>query len=348
MDAPDRPAPAGVSNTLYQAPGDFDLHQAVRLLCLMEGTRGRRLGDPLPLRFSTTGSPAYQPNDIAALHRPTAANPVPEIVTDVVALTGPQGVLPALYSDAQMRAARAGSDDDEVSLHGFLDLFGQRLAELHHAAWEKTAFAVREERDDPDGTGAILDSLIGLATPGLAGMLADGGIDSIGLRALAALLNRSIRGSTGFADLLSDLLDTPVEVVPLLGRLRPLPDDSRAQLGGQAPLGDGAMLGDTVWDVSSAVMVRVGPVGTALAARLLEPMAGGAPPRLRRGLGRLAEYYFAGSVAVRLEVILAPGVRPPLALAPHAGNGRGQELMPRLGSTAWLDGPGEDRTGMWL
>ncbi len=352
METQDRAPRPVVGDRLFAAPERFDFHQAVRLLGLLAAEAGggadRTPGGALPIRIRSSGSAAFPVADVLGLARPgTDGDPRPTLTTDLVALVGAMGVLPAAYGD--MVAAGFGREEGEAGLHGLLDLFHQRLTELYHGAWEKTAFAIREERGEVDGgLGACLLALSGLATGGIAGVLEtdrDGLVQVATLRAFAGLLNRTVRSTDGFADLLTELLGVPVTVEPLWGRWRSIPREARCRLGAGGDQGFGAPLGERIYDHGSAVLASVGPVDAELAKALVEPARGGGPSALCRALGRLAAYFFGGAMEVRMVIALADGVAPDLAL----GTVREGGLSPRLGLTSWVEGPaGETATVLWL
>ena len=105
------------------------------------------------------------------------------MTVNFLGLTGPQGVLPLDYSLYAAGRERAG----DHALKDFIGLFEHRIISLFYRAWAKShaggRVSGRRRRKDDDGrrptrppiedwlTRQLL-SLVGLATPGLAGSAA--------------------------------------------------------------------------------------------------------------------------------------------------------------------------------
>ncbi len=331
MDTPDRPSPAVVTrlgDAIAAVPERFALRQMLRLLRRLHGTGGNGPGAPAPFVLRGNTSMDFPAAEVAAF----AVTPDgrPGVTTPVDALTGATGSLPNAYRDAAA-AASAGTepaDDDGFLL--LLGVFEQRLGELSQAVWEAGSFAVREERDDPDGAALALRALIGTATEPAR---------DPDLRGFAAVLQPGTRGLEGLGALVSELLGVPVAVTPYHGRWLTLPAPARCRLG----LG-GHLLGRQVWDRAGAVSLRIGPCQVPLAAALLE-----APPRYKAELAvtlaGIAEQYLHGGVTVHVEVSLAEEAVPRLRLGR-----RESPLTPRLGRSAWLRRPqaGQANVSLWL
>jgi predicted component of type VI protein secretion system len=255
-----------------------------------------------------------------------------EVLAAMDGLVGAAGVLPN-----PMREAAARHEDEEPGLDAArLELLGPAVAALLQAAWAAGDPAVAQG----GSVAAALDALCGWPAdaapePGRAAAparMAD-------LRAFASRLQGGIRGEAGFGEIVAELLGVPASTEPLHGRWGRVPAEAAVRLsrGGHA-------LGRRRWDLAGAILLRVGPCGAEIARALCDAPPG-ETPLLRRALAELAGHYLHGDVAVRVELLLAPGVGPQLRLGT-----RGDALAPRLGLAALL-GPSaaeEVRIAFWL
>ncbi len=170
-------------------------------------------------------------------------------------LTGPSGVLPQHYSEMVLQRLK----QRDKTIRDFFDLFNHRLISLYYRAWEKYRFACQFESAEPelDSFSAVLKKLAGAGK-------------SLGLYYAGAFSQRN-RSSQQLVQMLTDLLNTRVELQPLQGRWLSLAQDEQTRLamrlqpkGQHAALAQSAMLGSRTWDVNSAIdiVISVQP-GTA-------------------------------------------------------------------------------------
>ena len=281
----------------------FEFFQAVRLLAKLRPGRGPDpalpggdpAGDPAgagggdggdrgPVcRFRTTPSLRFPASAIHALDpappadgngaaggnaadsgAAVAAGP-PTVWLNHFGLTGPQGVLPRVYT-RRIQQRRAASGAADPTLHEFLDLFTHRLAGLFYRAWAKyrpwaaheraAAEADRARRAGPaqlrdhllnreaeaDPAGEVLLAVAGVAEPYLRlresvrdrpeRRLAVGDDE---LRFYAGLLAGPNRSRDGLEAILNDRLGLPVRVESFVGQWLPLDPADRCRLGGGRP-----------------------------------------------------------------------------------------------------------------
>ncbi len=255
-----------VAEGLFDHGYEFEFFQAVRLLSRLLPHRkgvGRttkpeeelvRFGARLSMEF-----PASAIHDIE--HIPDS----PDLAVMTVAffaLTGTQGVLPFHYTE-RMIARRAAKDD---TLAAFFDLFNHRLVSLFYRAWEKhqapvlyEIAAARGERPDPF-THSLLD-FIGMGTAALRGRMQ---IKDESLLLYAGLIAQRPHSATALRGILSDYFCVPVDIDQCLGNWYTLEEADRCYLSDELErnqLGEGAFIGDEVWDQQARFRVRVGPVG---------------------------------------------------------------------------------------
>ncbi len=279
---------APVREILFQEAHRFEFFQAVRLLeWVYRSAEARRepVGrDATPgtelVRFRTTASFNFPASAILSLKEfppPAEAGrtpPPPEMQVTFMGLTGPHGVLPEHYTGLLIRRIRL----KDYALRDFLDLFNHRSISLFYRAWEKyrLPFSWERARLDPtveDWFTQGLRCLIGLGPDHLSGRL--GVDDEVPLYYAGHFAHRP-RSAIALEALLSDYLGLPVQVKQFQGQWLYLNTDEQTRLpGSDCPagqylqLGEGAIVGERVWDVRSRFHLRVGSLHYRRFVRLL-------------------------------------------------------------------------------
>jgi len=325
-----RPDPS-VAERLFDRGYEFEFFQAVRLLGLLYPERRMVGEEALPsaevVRFHQQPSLAFPPS---AVHRVWTERERTHMVVAFMGLIGPQGALPAHYTETAI--ARLSKQDS--TLVAFLDLFHHRWVSLFHRAWEKHHFVVAYERaarqspPSEDCLTGYLFSLIGMGTAGLRKRLR---VPDQALLLYAGLIAQRPHSASALAGLLRDYFRAPVEIEQFRGQWFPLErpnlchlePEERDPQGLHCQLGVGTIAGDAIWDQQARFRVRVGPLSWA---RFQAFLPGGQA---------LAELFELGGYFVdqRLEfdvqlTLLAPEV-PWCRLSDGDG-------APRLGWSAWL------------
>ena len=124
----------------------FDFVQAMRLLMRLYPERAAVGGwdDPARevVRLTVPPSLAFPPSEIARLDLPAGATDAPgsakatrpaKVAVRFMGLTGPQGVLPHVYTEHAATRSRA----KDTAFRDFLDLFHHRALSLFYRAWER-------------------------------------------------------------------------------------------------------------------------------------------------------------------------------------------------------------------
>ena len=326
----------GVAHRLFEDPTRFEFFQAVRLL---RGMRARR--DPAPsgagdeldevARFRAHLSLDFPASEIyslqqAAPERSAAVTPPPKMTVTFMGLTGPSGVLPRHYTE--MLISRRIRQKD-VTAQDFFNLFNHRLVSLFYRAWEKYRFHVRYERGDQGTVTQYLLSLVGLGTGGLQSRLQrDGvGVRDETLAYYSGLLSKRPRCAAGLQAILTDYFGAAVEVMPLWGRWLRLAQTDRTRLGARdagGVLGEGAVLGERVWDRQSKVRIRFGPLCWS---RFVALLPGGAESG---AVNQLVRFFLGPSLDYELQLVLQAAEVPAFRL------GNVEASAPRLGWSIWL------------
>jgi type VI secretion system protein ImpH len=249
---------AELARQLTQAPWEFDLFQAMRLIESAHPGHAR-IGEarrPLdePVRFAQEASLAFSPAALAAFE--AQAHP-PRLVQRVLGLFGPNGALPIHLTDWARDRARNHGDSAFVR---FLDVFHHRMLALFYRAWAQAQPAVSLDRPRQDYFGRRLAALCGLGTPSLRGR--DGAPDFAKL-AHAGVFGRQVRSAECLEVALASYFRVPVRIEEFVGHWLRIAPEQHSRLGrrdGFARLGEDAVVGERTWHAQSRFRVVLGPL----------------------------------------------------------------------------------------
>ncbi len=324
-------ARAKIESALATQGTGFEFVQAMRLLSRLYPDRAAIGGwdDPARevVRLSVPPSFAFPPSEIAFLQLPEghaateggkqiASGPA-RMGVRFFGLTGPQGVLPHVYTEHAALRTRA----KDTAFRDFLDLFHHRALSLFYRAWERHRPTVPAERGQEDRLHSHLLDLVGVGT---AGVQAKSAVPLDALAHYAGLLAMRTRPAEGLVQLVSDYFSVPVRAEQFIGEWRPLrhggqvcldADDDDGRLGA-------AVVGDAVFDVLARVRLRLGPLTRVQFDAFLP---GGDS---HRRLCALARLYADDQVGVEAQLILKCDAIPGATL--------GVPSAPTLGFGTWL------------
>jgi type VI secretion system protein ImpH len=156
---------------LLTEPRRFRFDAAVRIL--LRQARATDAADAI--RFATPASLVYPASEIAAIEPPLDGRPA-GLVTPVIGLAGPTGVLPRFYTDLLIQTLRNRSP----ALANFLRMLAQRLVGMFAGAGIKYRLNRSVETAagagiaEPDRLSEALLAFTGYATPHLTSRLAVG------------------------------------------------------------------------------------------------------------------------------------------------------------------------------
>jgi type VI secretion system protein ImpH len=307
---------------LLARPQSFRFDAAIRVLL-----RARRTADPAEaMRFRSIPNFSFPPADITEVKQQDGKPP--RVVTPVMGLTGPTGVLPRYYTETVAQTLRNRSR----ALHDFIDTLAHRFVGGFARAGTKyrphlSADQVQLDPGAPDKISDGLLALTGYGTPNLVERLAVGPEPLLHYAGLFALRPRS---ADRLAALVSDWVGRQVEVVQFAGTWLFVPPDQRSRLGvGIAPgafsqLGIDAAIGVRAWDPQGRIILRIGPLTGEEFDALLPDR-----PALRR-LVSLVRAYVGFEIGFAINPVLARMEVPPLRLDASAAS------PPRLGWNTWM------------
>jgi type VI secretion system protein ImpH len=328
---------ARLLRAMRREPTSFAFTQAVRLLSRLRPERAPVGGwaDPADeiARFGVHPSLGFPPSEIQALEVPESADgagrddgPPARFVVNFFGLTGPQGVLPHVYTEHVAARTRAR----DTAMRDFLDLFHHRALSLYYRAWQQGHFATAHETGRQD---RLYEHLLDLAGVGTAGLRERLPAHDEALAFYAGLLATRARPADGLARLVGDYFDVPAEVEQFVGEWR------RVDAGGQCTLGEWrdagrlgfGVLGDAAWDAQARVRLRLGPLTRAQFDAFLP---GG---EAHAALVSLARLYADDQVGVDAQLVLLRGAVAGCTLgAPATRDSSPPAGTPRLGRGSWL------------
>ncbi|KKO46683.1 type VI secretion protein [Arsukibacterium ikkense] len=281
---------------LLASPGDFDFYQAVYCIerqLSAEHKQWHGVGrDAFPgaelVRFKAEQHLGFagQPINKATSRQNDKDQTALELYVSFLGLTGPSGVLPQHYTEMLLQRLK----QRDGAMRDFFDMFNHRLISLYYRAWEKYRFACQYEIADGlnDPFSKLLQQL-------------SGSNDALGLYYAGAFSKRN-RSGQFLQQILTDLLGATTRIVALSGRWLTLDAAEQSCLssrtlpeGRNAALGQTSMLGQRVWDVSSAVIIEV----DAGASKLQNLLPGGSSYRV---VQKIVSRYLDPHLQVRLVI----------------------------------------------
>jgi type VI secretion system protein ImpH len=327
MAAKSRRADSSLEQTLFERGYGFDFFQAVHLLAKLNPAR-RPVGQsasPMQeiVRFHAHASMLFPASAIQNIERLNGKPPA--MTVNFLGITGPQGVLPAHYTELVIANERA----NDRALASFLDIFNHRLVSLFYRAWEKHHFVIGYERERAGRAGAdhftqYLLALIGMGAPGLQNRLS---VPDRFLLRYAGLIAQRPHSASALRGFLSDYFDAPIEVDQFEGKWQTIDNDSLSFLDEPAlhnQLGVGAIAGDAVWERQSKFRIRIGPVGIQRFTCFLPDQ------EAFRKMTELVRYFAGDALEFEVQLVLRAAEVSMCRLTDETPD------APRLGWLGWL------------
>ena len=327
MATASRPSDLNVTKTPLEErfrnePQLFEFFQAVRLLerFLPDRVEVGKFAPPSSevVRFKANSTLVFPASEIQSLTWP-AKGPV-EMIVNFMGLTGPQGVLPIVYTVFASERARTG----DTAAVDFFDALNHRIISHFFQAWEKYRFWIAYERGQRDDFSRHVMDLIGLGTAGLQNRQT---VPDDCLLYYSGLLAQHPRSAKALEQILSDYFDVPVEVEQFAGGWYSLGESDQCSFEGSnsysEQLGVGAVVGDEVWDQSARVRIKIGPLSLERYVEFL-PTGSAFKP-----LQELTRFFSNDEVDFEAQLILRREEVPRCELGAEQG------IAPQLGWTTW-------------
>ena len=166
-------------------------------------------------------------------------------------LLGPQGALPLATTEEAYHYLLAQDD----AFARFLDIFNNRFIQLFFRAWADSRPIVQHDRPDADRFVAYIGSAIGVGSKPYQKL--DSVPDAVKL-GFAGLLGSQAKSASRLAGAVCGIFNVRAEVEEFVGTRLAIEPTEWTMLGkGYNKLGEGALLGKTVFSVQDKIRVRV-------------------------------------------------------------------------------------------
>ena len=315
-------ADSALGLALHDEAHSFEFFQAVALLERMLGDRrpvGHFFGpEDEALRFHVNPRMGFPASEIQQLqfHDEGPA----DMMVNFMGLTGPQGVLPYVYSEMILERLRA----KDRTMLAFFDIFNHRAISLFYRAWQRTRFPVNYAAGDRDYFSQYLRDLLGIGTQGLKERQK---AEDEALMHYVSLFAMQSRSAVALEQVLADYFAVPVEIEQFTGAWYSIDESTQCEMNEKdtisAQVGSGAVVGDAVWDRQGRVRIRIGPIRLAQYDDFLP--GGTAHAALRS----ITKFFSNGCVDFEAQLVLDREEVPPVELDFNAKH------PARLGWVSW-------------
>lgn len=244
-----------LSERLHEHPERFEFFEAARILKLL---RASKPDDSTRLEFRTAPTKSFPAGEVLTLEDEGYAI---RLVTQVIGLFGPAGVLPHADKDLVV----GGSAN--ILLRDFLDVFNARIIELFYEAWKLNRHDVsfemfrRNVDKREDGFTLMLLSFCGV---GLESVRNQREFPDEVFASASGLLSRNIRSASAIRRCISSQFHLPVKVNEFIQERLFLDKGIQTRLDGffegYNALGKTALLGERVDSHRQRFEVSLGPL----------------------------------------------------------------------------------------
>lgn len=259
MVTKERNSRASIAESLVTEPYTFEFHQVIKLLEMISvnatplGEGSDPLREPVFIKSEISLSP---PSSQVKSLELVEGQHQPILHLNMFGLAGLQGPLPMPFTEILLKRIR----EDDTAMRDFLDIFNHRLASF----WHRIAKKIRVDlanipaEDTPIG-GTFLD-LMGLGSPYLRKSLS---IPATGLLRFTSLLWQRPRSAEGLESLIGTYFDVRAKVTSFIGGYHQALDQDVTKIGRSGQfnaLGQGAILGNKIWDQMRGIGLQIGPL----------------------------------------------------------------------------------------
>ena len=236
-------------NQVNLAAEEYNFFQLTRLLEGMSEDSGARLR----VEFAGHNTQATRPNFVEGIQVESADSGTQvKILTNGFHLLGQQGPLPQVFSELLSRESQSGN----LGATAFVDLFNNRIL--------RALYEVKKRFNPMLFNGSAEDSHLFRLFEAVSGV-SEGSVFESKMPATFqrfwrqhAYLIGNRRISYGLLkQILSDLIDAHVEILPATGSWRVLPSDSQARLDKSVRLDASRSLGGRYWSHANGISIRL-------------------------------------------------------------------------------------------
>ncbi len=275
----------------------FEFFQAVALLQRLMSDR-RPVGhfsspEDEVVRFHANPRMGFPASEVQQLE--FHANAPADMMVNFMGLTGPQGVLPYVYSELILERLRA----KDHTLQSFFDIFNHRAISLMYRAFQRTRFPVNYAAGSRDYFTQYLRDLLGIGTSGLRDRQA---IEDEALMHYVSLVAMQSRSAAALEQILADYFEVPVEIEQFTGAWYSIDASTQCAMNEKdtmsTQIGGGAVVGDAVWDRQGRARIRIGPISMA---RYDDFLPGGSA---HAALRSITQFFSNGCVDFEAQLVL--------------------------------------------
>ena len=253
---------------LAEDPYHFGFFEALRRIEALHSDKPR-LGRSLrpsadAIRLGQEASLRFAPSTLSAFKNQEGSPQ--KLLVNFFGLFGPNGPLPLHLTEYARHRLRHVKDAGIVE---FADIFHHRLLSLFYRAWADKEPTVQFDRPDDDRFSFYVDSLFGLAEPGL--QQRDTMPDAV-KRNFAGHLGCHTRHPDGLKMIIGDFFKLPVSIEEFIGEWLEIPKDSYCYLDNDdttGQLGISAIAGTRSWQCQYKFRIALGPMNMKEYERML-------------------------------------------------------------------------------
>lgn len=271
-----------LENQFLEKPYQFEFHQAVKLI-EMQAPDCKSLGEGVHpgeealilkgrILYSYPGSDLFSAKTNSYNEDLTTDKRI-TVHVNFFGIAGGHGPLPSPYTEILYDRLR----QQDTAGRDFIDIFNHRLLSILHRIRKKHWIGLSEQSPDKTPFANNLYALLGLGTNGTRNRL---GIPDRGLLYYTGLLWAQPRSMIGLQTFLSNYFDLPVEVVQFQGGWNKLEENQLTRIGARGRfnlLGQGAALGEKVWNQRKNITIRLGPLDRESFMAFIKPGYGYTP-----------------------------------------------------------------------
>lgn len=264
MASNDRQPISSLAEQLFSEGYSFEFHQAIKILEMMHP-------DALPLGYGSSPEQeamslksrvlfSYPPSDIYEIslgcsNDNSYTSPV-ILKVNFLGIAGANGPLPLPYSERIFERFKAS---DPVAAD-FLDIFNHRLLSILHRIRRKHWVGLDSINPHKTHLAQVIYSFIGLRTKHLQDRMP---FRNRNLLFYAGLFWQQPKSHEGLRMILGHYFNLPVKVVPFKGGWEKIEATQVSKIGSKGQfncLGQGAMLGERIWNATQKLTICLGPL----------------------------------------------------------------------------------------